>query len=267
MAFVADKFDWRTVWALMGVMFLAIAPLAWAAIRRRPEDLGLPVDGIALTIPDVHTNTEIALAAESTSTVSEALHSKTFWLLTLGFTLTMLPASSIFIHMSSYIQSKGFSETDGAAAVSIYGFGAVLGRFIWGYMVVRAGMQRSLVVWAVAYGVTIFLFALPNAIIALYFTTFLLGLTVSGSLQFRAQALPDYFGSHIAGALTGYSSAVGTLAGAVAPLIVAYSYDLSGAYEGIFILFAACCVMAGLAFMFSTPTGSVDQTETRVAAS
>ncbi|HEX5369084.1 MAG TPA: MFS transporter, partial [Dehalococcoidia bacterium] len=249
MAIVADQFGWRTVWAVMGLMFWAIAPVAWIAIRRKPEDLGLQPDGLAASaaLTDAEPETKAGTETEGL-TVAQVLRSKSFWLITLGFTLTMLPASSIFIHMSSYVQSKGFSETDGAAAVSIYGFGAVLGRFVWGYMVVRLDLRRSLVVWAFAYGLSIVFFALPASIVALYGTTVLLGITVSGSLQFRAQAFPDYFGSQIAGSLTGYAAAIATLAGAVAPLIVAYWYDLSGAYEGIFLVFAVCCVAASVAF-------------------
>ncbi len=267
MAVVADQFGWRTVWVVMGLMFWTIAPLAWIAIRRKPEDVGLQPDGLAAFAVLTAADTEARAGTQAEGwTVNQVLRSKSFWLVTLGFTLTMLPASSIFIHMSSYIQSKGFSETDGAVAVSIYGFGAVLGRFVWGFMVVRLGLRRSLVAWAFAYGVSIVLFALPASIVALYGTTILLGLAVAGSLQFRAQALPDYFGSHIAGSLTGYSSAIATIAAAVAPLIVAYSYDLSGAYEGIFILFALCCIAASVAFIFSAPQLVSDRTASSEAA-
>jgi nitrate/nitrite transporter NarK len=72
-------------------------------------------------------------------------------------------------------------------------------------------------------------------------------------LQFRAQAFPDYFGRQIVGALVGYSSAIGTLAGAAAPLIVAVAFDLTGAYSGIFIAFGIACLAASIGFLFSRP--------------
>ena len=254
MAVVASEFGWRTVWVVMGVMFWAIAPLAWVAIRRRPEDLGLSPDGLEPQPAHALSVSETEASAEAEDwTISEALRSKSFWLVTMGFTLTMLPASSIFIHMSSYLQSKGFSIEDGAAAVSIYGFGAVMGRFVWGIMVARTGLQRALVVWALLYGVSIILYVLPSSLVAIYATTIFLGIAVAGSLQFRAQTLPDYFGRHIAGALVGYSSAIGTLAAASAPLIVAYSFDLSGDYAGIFAIFGLCCIVASIGFVFSSP--------------
>ena len=255
MAIVASEFDWRAVWVVMGLLFLAIAPLAWAVIRHRPEDVGLKPDGLDEEPPD-SPDPQQSDNTNSDWTVCEALRSKSFWLLTAGFTLTMLPASSIFIHMTSYVQSKGFSLEQGAAAVSIYGFGAVMGRFVWGATVGKVGLQKSLVAWAFLYGVSIILYALPASIVAIYATTILLGIAVAGSLQFRAQAFPDYFGRQIVGSLIGYSSAVGTLAAAVAPLIVAYAFDLNGEYTGIFILFGLCCLLASAGFVFSAPRRS-----------
>ena len=49
----------------------------------------------------------------------EALHSRSFWLVAVGFMLTSFPGSSIFIHMSSFVQSKGFSLSEGALAVEL----------------------------------------------------------------------------------------------------------------------------------------------------
>jgi MFS family permease len=190
---------------------------------------------------------------EAEWTVTDALRSRSFWLLTAGFTLTMLPASSIFIHMSSYIQSRGFSLEEGAAGVSIYGFGAVFGRFVWGLAIGRAGLHRAMVVWALAYGTSIVIYALTPTLVAIYAATILLGVAVAGSLQFRAQVFPDYFGRGIVGTLVGYSSAIATLAGAAAPLIVALAFDLSGSYSGIFIVWGVCCLAASLGFLFSRP--------------
>jgi MFS family permease len=254
MAVVANSLSWRAVWVCLAVMFWALVPLAWATIRRRPEDLGLSPDGQAPEPSRLRSGpARPSLVENEDWTVSEALKSRTFWLLTAGFTLTMLPASSIFIHMTSHVQSKGFSLEEGATAVSIYGFGAVLGRFFWGFMVARGGLRRALVGWAFLYGVSIILYALPSSILLIYAASVLLGVAVAGSLQFRAQVFPDFYGRHIVGSLVGYSSAIGTLAGAAAPLIVAYAFDLTGEYGSIFILFGVCCLAAGVAFMSCTP--------------
>jgi sugar phosphate permease len=258
MAVVSAELGWRAVWVILGLMLWTIAPLAWTVIRKRPEDVGLQPDGLGDAPPASAPDEPPAAGLDAEWTVTGALKSGPFWLLTAGFTLTMLPASSIFIHMSSYIQSRGFSLEEGAAGVSIYGFGAVFGRFVWGLAIGRAGLHRAIVVWALAYGISIVIYALTPTLVAIYAATILLGVAVAGSLQFRAQAFPDYFGRGIVGSLIGYSSAIGTLAGAAAPLIVAFAFDATGAYSGIFVAWGACCLAASLGFALAKPPQAAD---------
>lgn len=260
MAAIAEEWSWRTVWFVMGCMLWALAPLAWIAVRRRPEDLGLPPDGeepsrMEGAAADTPRRVERVVSHEADPpwTAREVLRSSTFWLLTAGFTLTMLPASSIFIHMAAFVQSKGFSLEQGATVVSVYGFGAVAGRFVWGFAVDRTGIRRALVLWGLMYGASITVYALPNSLPGIYAATIFLGIAVAGSLQFRAQTFPDYFGRHIVGTLVGYSSAVGTLAAALAPLLVAFAFDLTGSYTAIFVAFGVCCIAASAGFALARP--------------
>jgi MFS transporter, OFA family, oxalate/formate antiporter len=255
MAAVANEWGWRSVWVVMGCLLWAVAPIAWVAVRRRPEDMGLAPDGgVELPVSDASMRDETLVeVADPVWTAREVMRSASFWLLTAGFALTMLPASSIFIHMAAYVQSKGFSLEQGAATVSIYGFGAVAGRFVWGFTVDRAGIRRALVLWGLLYGVSIIIYALPTSILAIYATTIFLGVTVAGSLQFRAQTFPDYYGRHIVGTLVGYSSAIGTVAGATAPLLVAFAFDLTDSYTAVFVAFGVCCIAASAGFALSRP--------------
>jgi len=255
MAAVANEWGWRSVWVVMGCMMWAVAPIAWIAVRRRPEDLGQAPDGESLPSRTAESSHDEAVLAVSDPdwTARQVVRSASFWLLTAGFALTMLPASSIFIHMAAYVQSKGFSLEQGAAAVSIYGFGAVAGRFVWGFTVGRAGIRRALVLWGLLYGVSIVVYALPTSIVAIYAATIFLGVTVAGSLQFRAQTFPDYYGRHIVGTLVGYSSAIGTVAGATAPLLVAFAFDLTDSYTAVFVAFGACCIAASVGFAMARP--------------
>jgi sugar phosphate permease len=251
MAALAGDLGWRAAWVAMGLLLWALAPLAWVTIRHHPEDVGLLPDGDTANPRQARVAPETV--EEADWTVGQAVRSRSFWLLTLGFMLTMLPASSIFIHMSAYVQSKGFSVEAGAAAVSIYGFGALLGRFVWGFGVARAGLHKALVAYGFLYGLSIFLYTIPSSLFAIYTTTVLLGVAISGSQQLRAQAFPDYFGRRIVGTLLGYAGVVGMLAGAAAPLLVALAYDATGSYTGTFVAFGTCCIAASVGFLFSRP--------------
>lgn len=254
MAAVAEAQGWRLAWVLMGILMWALAPLCWFVVRRRPEDVGLEPDGgrelqPAAPARSVHPDA----AADTAWTVSKALRSRSFWLLSLGFMLTTLPASSIYIHMSSFVQSRGFSVEAGAAAVSVYGIGVLAGRFIWGVAAGRFGLHRTLVAYAFLYGLSILLFSRPTALWAIYATTVLLGIAIAGAQQLRAQAYPDYFGRRIVGTLLGYATIIATCTSASAPLLVAIAFDRTGSYVGVFSLWGICCIIAGIGFLFSKP--------------
>jgi sugar phosphate permease len=256
MAAVADAYSWRTAWLLMGLLVWSIAPLAWVTVRHRPEDLGLEPDGGAGPAIDAAAEARSQAdlqAVEAYWTVPLALRSRSFWLLTLGFMLVMLPASSIFIHMSAFVQSKGYPVEAGAAAVSVYGFGAVLGRFVWGFFVAKLGLYRAVILWALLYGVSILLYTTPTSLAAIYGTSVLLGISIAGNQQLRAQTYPDYFGRKIVGALLGYSGIIATIAGASSPLIAALVFDQTGSYVTTFTLFGVCCLLASGGFLFSKP--------------
>src|SRR5690606_5884557 len=124
-AWVTEHYGWRMVWAILGIACFTLAPLAWFTIRRRPEDVGL--------LPDGDTPQDLARRASNESpggaphqdapwTVRQALRTRAFWLMTAGFLLTSMPSSAIFINISGFVQTFGYTAIDGAWIVSIYGF-------------------------------------------------------------------------------------------------------------------------------------------------
>ncbi|HLF78072.1 MAG TPA: MFS transporter [Dehalococcoidia bacterium] len=255
MSAVAGAHGWRAAWVAMALIFLTVAPLAWHFVRRRPEDFGLLPDG-ANAEPieqDIDEAKPAPDDAEPEWTVRQALHSHSFWLVTFAFMLTSFPASSIFIHMPSFVESKGFSSGEGAAAVSFYGAGVLAGRFTWGFIVSRIGVYRALVAYGFSYGLSIFLFVAPHALPLIYATTVLLGVSIAGAQQLHVQAFPEYFGRRIVGSLLGYAGVAAALTGSAAPLLAAAAYDHSQSYSLTFSVFGAFCLIAGVAFLFSKP--------------
>ena len=139
--------------------------------RRRPEDLGLLPDGDA---PEEGTNADgtgappRAPIVESPWTVREALRTRTFWLLTVGFLLISMPSGTILINISAFTQSHGFTKEIGGTVVGIYGFGVLFGRPTWGVLQSRIGLHRTMVAYAAVYAASIALFASQSSLIGIY---------------------------------------------------------------------------------------------------
>jgi sugar phosphate permease len=252
---VTERYDWRAAWAAMAALFVVVAPMAWFWLGQRPEDYGLlPDGGDASQAPATAADGARDRAEEPDWTVGEALHSRSFWLIALGFMLTSFPGGSIFIHMTSFVESKGFTFSEGALAVSFYGLGVLIGRFTWGYVVAHAGVYRALIAYGFGYGASILLFVAPYNLPAIYATTVLLGIAIAGAQQLHVLVFPEYFGRRIVGSLLGYAGAMTAVTGAAAPLVAAAAYDTTESYVATFSVFGFFCFIAGVAFLFSRPT-------------
>ncbi len=252
---VAHLFDWRTGWLLMGVLTWCIVPLAWLAVRRRPEEVGLlpdgaPPEGEPAAPPP---QGDVDPGEASSWSVGEALRTRVFWLLVAAFTLTSLPASSIYVHMAPYASSKGLPAAAAIASLTVYGLGGAAGRFLWAFIIRRLGMHRALICFGCSYGLTISAFTLAGGVLALYATTALLGLSIAGSQQLQSQSFADYFGRRIVGSLLGYAGLFFMVSRAVAPTFAAVMFDRLHSYELPFALFAGACFLAGAAFLLAFP--------------
>ena len=254
MAAVASGWGWRSAWLVMGILTCLVAPLSWLTIRRRPEDLGLRPDGLEEPAASAAgTGSSNAAPAEAGWTVREALHTRAYWLLTVGFTLQALPSMSIFLHLAPYVASKGFGYETGASVVSVYGMGVLFGRPVWGSLVTRLGIYRTLVIYTAVYGGIVVAFLLPSSLPPIYLVAVALGIAIAGGQQLQAQVFPDYFGRDIVGALSGYSGLLYTVARAVGPLYAAFVFDVTDSYVIAFASFAAASLLASVAFFFAPP--------------
>jgi MFS family permease len=160
---------------------------------------------------------------------------------------------SIFIHMAPYVVSKGYGYEAGALLVSVYGMGAFAGRPVWGTMIGRLGVHRTLVVYTATYAAIVVAFILPTTMPPLYAIALLLGIAVAGGQQLQGQAFPDYFGREIVGTLQGYAGLAYTLSRAFGPLYAAVVFDVTQSYVISFASFAAASFLASACFFFAPP--------------
>ena len=255
-AIIDERYGWRIVWVILGALCISVAPLSWWAIRRRPEDMGLLPDGDAAEEAAGAGRANAAaneVARDLPWTVSEALRTRSFWLLTVGFLLVSMPGGALFLNISGFVQSHGFTRADGAGVVMAYAFGSFGARPLWGFFLTRVGLHRTLIVFGAIYGTTIVWFALQTGLVSLYVAALLLGFGISGSQLLNAQALPDYYGRRIVGSLTGYSTLANVAVGGAAPQVVAIVFDRTGGYVPAFLFFAVACWVAAVAFAFAPP--------------
>ncbi|MBZ0303505.1 MAG: MFS transporter, partial [Anaerolineae bacterium] len=118
-------FGWRDALVLMAIFLgLTTIPLHALILRRRPDDLGL--------LPDGEVKSEsVPAAPPNTISLKQILHSRTFWLLAAGFSLSNLAADAIRVHFIPYLIDTGISASAAAWASGSIGVMQVLGRVLF----------------------------------------------------------------------------------------------------------------------------------------
>ena len=136
MSWIIIEFGWRIAFVICGAAyFVAILPVSFF-FRNRPEDMGLLPDGDtappSITTSGVGGTTRRVFTRDYT--VREALHTKAYWLLTLGAGLRQIATIGILISIIPILETKGVGRQAAANLTGVM-FGVnFISRLVFGYL-------------------------------------------------------------------------------------------------------------------------------------
>ncbi len=232
---------WRAAWFALGIgIWLTQVGPALLTIRRRPEDMGLLVDGGPETGPiDPTARPHRSPDAEVSWTLGQAVRNPTLWLLTLAFSFSSISISSLFIHMFPYFTDQGVSTGEAAGAVGAFGMAIVVSRiFLWGIVLDRLAVRRALIVWGTAITTATLTMLLVHDTPTAYFAALCFGSAMGGAAPLGRLVWPEYYGRRAVGAIFGVVGTVEAVAAAGGPLIASVVFDLTGSYQTALQLYA-----------------------------
>ena len=239
-------FGWRQSILILGV-FLAVTtiPLHAIVLRRRPSDLGLFPDGEQNAI-ETHTKA-INLS------LSDALHSRFFWLLTLGFSLAFLASSAIRVHFIPFLIDSGINASTAALASGSIGLMQVVGRVIFAPLDSRfSGRVMVAAVFAMQ-GTATFVLLLGSSIWGIGIFIVVFGAGYGAQTLARASIIAELFGSSHYGRISSVMSIFLTVAGTAAPVGAGLIFDHFGSYQPVLWIVIILALIATGIVAFSKP--------------
>lgn len=172
----ANGGNWRQAWALVALVAILSAILAFLWVKDRPEDLGqVPDGGRALEIPATETG---ALVTRFAWTPRQAFRTRSYWLVVLGGVGCQFPFFFFTAHWLLHLKGAGIDAADRAWAMGLFTMGAVAGRLIGGWL-----MDRLPARYAFMLGLTC------------YFAGSLLALRVGPEVLWIAYAAAIFYGT------------------------------------------------------------------------
>ena len=236
MTTIVDSFGWRTGYGVLAAFVLvAVVPIAFV-MRRTPEDYGLVPDGEA----SASGGRMASVVAEARSlTRAEAIRTRGFWLLIVGFGLNQAALTSVLVHAIPFATDAGFSRSMAATALAVNGFGNLASKAVWGYGLQRV-QPRKLVIAAYSLssvGVGLMLIAATSGQVWVLLVGFLLyGFGFGGTIPLSEFLWARYFGRAHIGAIRGVGYPITIVGTGLGPVLIGYWFDVSLTYQPAFLV-------------------------------
>lgn len=228
---------WQTSAILNGLVVWAVGLPCSLLFRRSPKPYGLLPDG---DVPGVHAAAETSAhdaIEEYDFTLSQALHTRSFWLLAFGLAIGQLGMAATGVHLFLHLeQGVGLSRTTAAVIWTIVSITTMPARLIGGFFGDRLPKHILL-------GAGIAMMALSQLILGLA-TSFsmalayalLYGVGWGGRAPVMISIQGEYFGRKSQGIIRGWLAVVSVPLTIAAPVVVGHVADVQGNYRIVFSL-------------------------------
>lgn len=242
--FINLKFGWRTSWyiwaALLALVFL---PIVYILLINKPEDVDLLVDNESM---GQEIKKKIVHSLRYQWSLSEALRTKSFWLMAIASSIPALINTGLFFHLYSIIELKGMEVTVAALILSLYGGLSFIFSLISGYIADRIN-PRYLIFGSFIYQVIniLLLNYMKSPILAITFGVNMGIIAGIQSVSFKT-IWPNYFGKENLASISSFRMTMMVIASSISPLLIGIFYDTYEGYDQALVLMAIIASIAGI---------------------
>ncbi|MEM7133270.1 MAG: MFS transporter [Chloroflexota bacterium] len=247
------QFGWRTTYIILGLMiWIIVLPLGLIFVRNRPEEYGLPPDGIPIEGGTGSGAGEPLI--EENWTRAEALQTSTFWLISAGFLTMSAISTGLVFHIFDIFRDSGLNSAVTAFVFVPMSATAAIVQLVGGYLVDRLPIRALLTTALCLQAVTLIMAPFLTTVQLAY--TFGLLTGVRGGLQMIVGSViwAKYFGRAHLGAIAGLAATLNVAGSALGPMPFGIARDLLGSYQGFLIALSLLpLALAIMTIMFVRP--------------
>jgi OFA family oxalate/formate antiporter-like MFS transporter len=243
---------WRAGWLAIGAVTLLVGFVpAWLLLVRRPEDLGLLPDGVAMRAAAADGAPAIHEAVEPAFSRRQALRTASFWLL-LFYTALIFPVQAgVSLHQAPYLIECGIDPTIAATIVSVFSLMSAVATVACGALPRSVPIRYPLAATGAILVLGILLMLGIRSAAQGYLAASVFGFGIGAILTLLPVAWADYFGRTHFGAIRGIALSAQVLAQAAGPLLSGALRDITGDYLLSLQCFAALAVLSVVAALMA----------------
>ncbi len=244
---------WRWTYGVFaGAIWVGVIPMALLAIRDRPEDVGLAMDGDSRIAPQLPLREGVggpgvdflegSAIREPLFNLHQALRTRAYWVLAAGIFLAPLIGTAFLFDIQPMLARRGMDAQAAAFAVSAWTAGMAIMALPAGGLADRFRPSVLIPLGMAVIGVSAPLLwgasSAPMAAAAL--VAFAVGQSLVGTTS--AVTLARYFGRAHHGAIRASTIRLGVLGTGLGPFVSGLSAHRTGGYLASTLVFTALCI-------------------------
>ncbi len=239
---------WEWTYLVFGIIMALVCVAALLIVRDRPEE----VEAEARRAGRVELLSSAGRAvSRSGVTLSQALRSKNFYLITVGLTAASFTYSGILTQIVPHLENEGFSTAVAAGALTMVAGMGMVSKLGFGRLSESIGARDATVISIALQTLGVVLMIMPGGAAATWAGVFVFGMGFGGLGALIALLVSESFGQRAFGAIMGMVNLSMATSMTAGPLMAGALFDATGSYQvpfgiisGVFALGIAALLLS-----------------------
>jgi len=235
-----SSYGWRDSFSIIGIGALVFTVAVAQFLRRDPAKMGLrPYGADTAAVPNLS-------SANEGFSLRRAIRTRQFWALCLTYILIIFCGDAILVHIVPHAVDLAIAPASAAGILAVIGGVSIAGRFIMGSAGDRIGNRWAMIICFVILALTFLWLQVANELWMLYLFAIVYGFAHGGLFTLMSPWIAELFGLNSHGAIFGTVGFVGTVGGALGPVLFGRIFDVTRSYQ---LAFWACTVISVVAII------------------
>jgi len=253
---IINAFGWRDTLVILGIgCFVICVPLT-LIIKHKPEQYGYVQDGAPApgSTADTAGGSPAKKLPEINVGVGQALKSRTFWHLTMAFTLQYIIVGAILAHIMPFLNTVNIDRVHASFFAGAIPVLSIVGRLMAGWFSDKFNRKKVAIVSfaGVCVSTLMFDYITSAALWLLVLTIVFFSLSYGSANTTRSVLMSEYFGRSRFGTIFGFMMGILALGAVLGPVLAGWTFDIFQSYHYAWIIFTVMNV-ASLILLATTP--------------
>jgi sugar phosphate permease len=263
-----DTYTWRTAMVIVGIAIGCLIPLLSLLVRHKPEQYGYLPDGEPID-DSISTRESKSIKKEKTDVgiVKQALKSRAFWCISIGYTCHIMIAVSVVTHIMPYLGNVGISRSTASLVASFIPLISILGRLLFGWTGDKANRKLLAFVAFVITALGVVCLCLIGNLGIWMLVPFLIifGFGYGALVPLQPGLMVERYGRARLGTIIGLCMGVTMVGNVLGPPLAGWIFDVTGSYQNAWYILLGILVI-GAVFILNIPAAGSEKGKSKTRA-